>query len=87
MGALASGAPGGAITGDFKRRIYDSTLRTSIHVMAAAALGIVFLMTVKPDLVGSMATMAVAAGWLSTLLGDKRQGAHAELPASARVSG
>jgi hypothetical protein len=44
-------------------------------------------MTVKPNLAGSLATMvvAVAAGWLSTLLGGERQSAHAELPASVRV--
>jgi hypothetical protein len=87
MGALGSVAPGGEITSDLKRRIYDPTLRTSIHIMAAAALGIVFLMTVKPDLVGSLATMAaaVAVGWLSTLMPDERQGAHVEVPASVRV--
>ena len=87
MGALGSVASEGDITGDLKRRIYDPTLRTSIHVMAAAALGIVFLMTVKPDLVGSLATMvaAIAVGWLSTLMPDERQGAHVEVPASVRV--
>jgi len=87
MGALGRVAPGGAITDDLKRRIYDPTLRTSIHVMAVAALGIVFLMTVKPDLGGSLATIAVAVavGWLSTLLRDEPQGAHAEIPASVRV--
>jgi hypothetical protein len=86
MGTLASAAAGGAITGDLKRRIYDPTLRTSIYVMAAAALGVVFLMTVKPDLVGSLATMAaIAAGWLSTLMPSERQDAHVEVPASVRV--
>jgi hypothetical protein len=53
--------------------------------MAAAALDIVFLMTVKPDLVGSLATVAVAAGWLSTLPGGERHGAHADIATSARV--
>jgi hypothetical protein len=87
IGALGRVAPGGEITDDLKRSIYDPTLRTSIHVMAAAALGIVFLMTVKPDLGGSLATMVVAmiVGWLSTLLRDERQGAHAEIPASAHM--
>jgi hypothetical protein len=87
MGALGRVAPEGEISGDLKRRIYDPTLRTSIHVMAAVALGIVFLMTLKPDLVSSLATMVVAmiVGWLSTLLRDERQGAHAEVPASVRV--
>jgi hypothetical protein len=37
--------------------------------MAAASLGIVFLMTLKPGLLGSLATMvaAVAVRWLSSL--------------------
>lgn len=86
MGALG-GAPGDAISGELERRIHDSTLRSSIHVMAAAAFGIVFLMTVKPDLVGSLATMAVAVslGWLSTLLREDSQRVPLKVPASART--
>jgi hypothetical protein len=84
IGQLAGVSPGGEITDDLKRRIYDPTLRTSIHIMGAAALSIVFLMTVKPGLLGALATItaAVAVGWLSTLIREERQRAQMEVPAA-----
>lgn len=88
MGALGEVAPGGEITGDLRRQIDDVTLKTSIHVMGAAALGIVFLMTIKPNLLGSLVTMmvAVAVGWLSTLLREHRQPASVEVPVEGPAS-
>lgn len=87
IGAFARAAAGDEITADLEGRIHDPVLRTSVHVMAAASLGIVFLMTVKPDLFGSLATMAatVVVGWLSALTHGERQRARMAVPASVRM--
>jgi hypothetical protein len=55
--------------------------------MAAASLGIVFLMTVKPDLLGSLATMATAVvvGCLSALARGEDQRAREVVPTSVRL--
>ncbi len=64
--AIAEAAGGGAgydgtaITTALYRQIHDPVLWASVHVMAGAALGVVFLMTVKPGLLGSLTTLAVA---------------------------
>ena len=42
-------------------RLPDPLLWVSIQIRVAVALGIVFLMTFKPDLNGSLVTIAVAA--------------------------
>jgi hypothetical protein len=57
-------------------------------MMAAVSLGIVFLMTVKPDLFGSLATVVVAAlaGWLSALVSGQRYHAPQPAPATSFVS-
>lgn len=88
LGALmASGgiASGTEITAELQARIHDPVLRISIHVMASTALGVVFLMTIKPDLLGSLATMVVAAatGWLTTLPHGEQQSHHTAAAASA----
>ncbi len=87
MGAHIRAAAGDEITGDLRARIQDPVLRVSIHIMAAASLGIVFLMTIKPILLGSLATMAgaVVIGWLSTLPRGEQQRERMAVPASARV--
>jgi len=59
---------------DFRRLLRNPTLWASLHVRAAMALGIVFLMTVRPGAVGSLVTMAVGAGLgLGVALPDWKQ--------------
>ena len=42
--------------------LHDSLLWLSIRVRGSIAVGIVFLMTVKPNLIGSLLTMVVSIG-------------------------
>ena len=60
----------GAITPELRQQLDDPILRASIGMMAFAALGVIFLMVVKPDWTGSLATMgvALALGWLTAAL-------------------
>jgi len=55
-------APEGGVPGGLTRRINDPMLWTSVQTMMFAALGMVYLMTVKPGVVGSLVAMAVAFG-------------------------
>ena len=57
---LAREAPGGELSQDLKRHIDDPVLATVCTTVAALLLGLVFLMTTKPDLVGSLTVMGVA---------------------------
>src|SRR5262245_36637301 len=50
----------GSLSPTLRQRLGDPLLWTSIQVRAAIALGIVFLMTVKPGLAGSLFTISVA---------------------------
>jgi hypothetical protein len=50
----------GALSPAFRQRLSDSLLWTSIQTRGAIALGIVFLMTVKPGLEGALLTIGVA---------------------------
>jgi hypothetical protein len=52
--------PGDAVPGAVQRQIHDPLLRTSVQVMGTTALGVVLLMTTKPDLGGSLLVLAVA---------------------------
>jgi hypothetical protein len=67
----AQAAPAGPLSAALRTQRDDPVLWTSICVFIGATSGIVFLMTVKPDLPGSLGTMAVAlllafsVGWLS----------------------
>ena len=58
--AAAAPSATGPIPVELERRITDSVLWTSLQVNGFTALGVVFLMTSKPDLVGSLITIAVA---------------------------
>ena len=51
----------GSISHPLQNLVNDSLLRISIQTRIAIALGIVFLMTVKPDFVVSLLTIVVAA--------------------------
>ncbi len=65
----AAGAENGPISPAFRQRASDPLLWISVRTRAAIALGIVFLMVIKPTLVGSVATIVVAVvlGLISSL--------------------
>jgi hypothetical protein len=53
-------AESGALSDAFRQRLHDPLLWTSIQTRIAIAFGIVFLMTVKPELGGSLLTIGLA---------------------------
>jgi uncharacterized membrane protein len=57
---MAGEAEAGPIPAALGRHIHDPVLAVGLQTGAAIVLGIVFLMTTKPALVGSITTMAVA---------------------------
>jgi hypothetical protein len=57
---LANEAPDGPLPETLKQRIHDPVLGTAVQTLATLLFGIVFLMTTKPSLVGSLIVMAVA---------------------------
>jgi Predicted integral membrane protein (DUF2269) len=57
---LAREAPGGELSEALERYIDDPVLATVCTTVAALLLGLVFLMTTKPNLVGSLIVMVVA---------------------------
>jgi Predicted integral membrane protein (DUF2269) len=57
---LAQEAPDGPLPQSLEQRTHDPVLLTALQTVTALLLGIVFLMTTKPDLVGSLIVMAVA---------------------------
>jgi hypothetical protein len=56
----AAGASGVAIPPALQRQMSDPVLLTSVQTAGMTGLGVVFLMTVKPDLLGSLITLALA---------------------------
>jgi hypothetical protein len=58
--ALAQASPDGPLPSSLLRQIHDPVLGTAVQTMAALVLGIVFLMTTKPAVAGSIGVMAVA---------------------------
>jgi hypothetical protein len=82
---MAREAPEGTVSLALKQRIDDPVLLAVVQTVAALLLGLIFLMTTKPDLVGSLIVMAVAlvlglaSGVLvSRMRRTQRQGAAAE---------
>jgi Predicted integral membrane protein (DUF2269) len=67
---LAQEAPDGPLPQSLERRTHDPILGTALQTVAALLLGIVFLMTTKPALIGSLIVMvaALALGLASGLL-------------------
>jgi hypothetical protein len=65
----AQASPSGAIPSALARRIRDRALWTSENTFTCLLLAILFVMTVKPNLVGTLLVVGVAliAGLLSTL--------------------
>jgi uncharacterized membrane protein len=53
-------APAGSLSAELKCQIADPVLWTAIQVNGFTALGVVFVMTIKPNLVGSLVTLVVA---------------------------
>jgi len=58
--AAMAEASTGSIPAELKRQVNDPVLRTAVQVNAVIGLGIVFLMTTKPGLVGALITLAAA---------------------------
>jgi hypothetical protein len=57
----AVGAESGRLSSDLRRQLTDPLLWASIQTRVAISLGIVFLMTAKPGLAGSLLTIGLAA--------------------------
>jgi hypothetical protein len=62
MGAIGQSvaAESGPISSALRQRLDDPLLWASLRIRTGIALGIVFLMSVKPDLLGSLLTIGVA---------------------------
>jgi hypothetical protein len=82
--AIVSAVPAtdGPVTSPLRRRIADPVLRASAATRAALALGIVFVMAVKPAAAGAVTAlvMALAIGTAASLRGGP--GAHGALAAN-----
>ena len=57
---LAREVPDGPLPQSLEQRIYDPVLFTALQTIAALLFGIVFLMTTKPSLAGSLIVIVVA---------------------------
>ncbi len=57
---LAQEAPNGPLPQSLERRTHDPVLLTALQAVTILLLGIIFLMTNKPSLIGSLIVMAVA---------------------------
>jgi hypothetical protein len=60
LGQAALSTPDGAVPETIRAQINDPMANASIVLMMALAVGIVFMMTTKPDLVVSLITVVVA---------------------------
>jgi hypothetical protein len=74
-------AENGTVSASLQNLLHNSLLSLSLHMRASIALGIVVLMTVKPDLLGSLITMglAIILGLASSLPARRR--AHEKVQA------
>jgi hypothetical protein len=68
------GRESGPLSAPLRERIEDPLLVVSWATRAGIALGVIFLMTVKPGLVGALVTIVVAAGLAVSLPGFRRLG-------------
>lgn len=84
---LERSAPEGEISLALSQHIHDPVLWATSQTTAVLLLGIVFLMTTKPDLGGSLIVMAVALvlGLLSSLLVSRRRRTPLQEVADQRV--
>jgi MFS family permease len=60
MVTLAKEAPDGPLPAELDRRIHDPILGTALQTQVALVLGIVFLMTNKPEFMGALMVIGVA---------------------------
>ncbi len=76
----AIGEQGGPVSPTLLPLLHHPLLWISIQARLAIALGVVFLMTVKPDLTGALVTVGIAAavGLTSALLLPSRARPHAK---------
>lgn len=72
-------APAGPLSPEQRRQIADPVTWGSMHAMSGGAVGLLWLMTNKPSLAGSVAVVAVlsAAGLLGGVSGARRVAASA----------
>lgn len=84
---LERSAPEGEISLALSQHIHDPVLWATSQTTAVLLLGIVFLMTTKPDLGGSLIVMVVALvlGLLSSLLVSRRRRTPRQEVADQRV--
>ena len=61
IAALAHSLPDGSLPMPLAERTRDHVLRTALHTMIAMLLGIIFLMTAKPQLTIAIGTIVVSA--------------------------
>ena len=60
LAKAAAASPAGSVPDDIRARIFDPVYNASVMIVSTSAVGIVFLMTAKPDLIGSLITVVVA---------------------------
>jgi hypothetical protein len=58
--ATAPQEPAGSLSEKLERKIADRILWHSVQAHGLTALGVIFLMTIRPDLIGSLTTLIVA---------------------------
>ena len=71
----AVGKAAGELSTDLQGALRDPLLVTSLRLRLALALGIAFLMTVKPPALASVVVLALATalGWLAGLAGERKK--------------
>jgi hypothetical protein len=81
----AVGPKQGMLTDEDRIRLRDPRLWISVQLRTAIALGIVFLMTVKPDLIGSLIALAISfiIGVASSVFGSRGREEFAARPSQA----
>jgi uncharacterized membrane protein len=79
-----SGASDGSLPATLRSQINDPILWTAVFADAAGLLGVIFLMTLKPGLVGSIVTMLIALG-VGAAIGQVFVRREVEAPAGARA--
>jgi predicted integral membrane protein DUF2269 len=57
----AEAAPAGAVPESLRLLILDPILWTTVQVSGTLAIGVVYLMTIRPEMLGSLLTVVVAA--------------------------
>jgi hypothetical protein len=61
IGVAAQAAPAGPVSGSLSLLILDPIMWTTVQVSGTLAIGVVYLMTIKPETGGSWLTILVAA--------------------------